>query len=385
VVGRRPKPFEVRDLFWQARADGARQLQAGAVAGVSRAAGRKWVRASGGVRPRAPRARSPLRLSVAEREEISRGLAAGWSFAAIARQLGRPTSTVSREVERNDGRGLYRAGKADRRAQLLTIRPKPAKLARCPRLRAQVETDLRARWSPQQISARLRVQFPDEPEMRVSHETIYTSLFVQSRGTLRQELTGFLRTGRAVRRPQGRASDGRGQIPGMVMISERPAEADDRAAPGHWEGDLIVGRNGRSFIGTLVERTSRFVMLLHLPDGHGADNVANALTAKILELPVELRRSVTWDQGREMYFHRRFTVQTGVQVYFCNPHSPWQRGSNENTNGLLRQYFPKSTDLSVHSIDDLDTVARELNSRPRQTLGWKTPWEALNELVAMTA
>ena len=232
------------------------------------------------------------------------------------------------------------------------------------------------------------MQFPDEPEMRVSHETIYTSLFVQSRGTLRQELTGFLRTGRAVRRPQGRVRDGRGQIPGMVMISERPAEADDRAVPGHWEGDLIVGRNGRSYIATLVERTSWFVMLLHLPGGPGADSVARALTAKILELPVELRRSVTWDQGREMYFHRRFTVETGVQVYFCNPHSPWQRGSNENTvsvGGLLRQYFPKSTDLSVHSAQDLDAVARELNGRPRQTLGWKTPWEALNELVAMTA
>jgi len=324
-------------------------------------------------------------LSVAEREEISRGLAAGSSFAAIARGLGRPTSTVSREVGRNGDRRSYRAGKADRRAQLRAARPKPAKLAGCLRLRTQVETDLAARWSPQQISARLRVQFPDEPEMRVSHETIYTSLFVQSRGTLRQELTGFLRTGRAVRRPQGRACDGRGQIPGMVMISERPTEADDRAVPGHWEGDLIVGRNSRSFIGTLVERTSRFVMLLHLPDGPGAVSVTRALTDKILQLPVELRRSVTWDQGREMYLHRRFTIETGVQIYFCDPHSPWQRGSNENTNGLLRQYFPKQTDLSEHTPEHLDAVARELNGRPRQTLQWKTPWEALNELVALTA
>jgi IS30 family transposase len=383
-MGRRPQSFEVRDLFWQARADGARQLQAGSAAGVSRAAGRKWVKASGGVRPRPPRPRSPLRLSVAEREEISRGLAAGWSFAAIARGLGRPTSTVSREVARNGDRRSYRAARADRSAQLRAARPKSAKLAQCPRLRTQVESDLRARWSPQQISARMRVQFPDEPEMRVSHETIYTSLFVQSRGTLRQELTGFLRTGRAVRRPQGRASDDRGRIPGMVMISERPAEAEDRAVPGHWEGDLIVGRHSRSFIGTLVERTSRFVMLLHLPDGPGADSVTRALTQKILQLPVELRRSVTWDQGREMYFHRRFTVDTGVQLYFCDPHSPWQRGSNENTNGLLRQYFPKQTDLAAHTAEDLDAVARELNGRPRQTLGWKTPWETLNELVALT-
>ena len=329
--------------------------------------------------------RSPVRLSLAEREEISRGLAAGSSFAALGRQLGRPTSTVSREVARNGGRRRYRASRADKRALELALRPKPAKLAQCQRLRLHVEQQLQARWSPQQIAGRLRWQFPDEPEMRVSHETIYTSLFVQARGTLRQELTGFLRTGRAVRRQQGRAADGRGRIPGMVLISERPAEAEDRAVPGHWEGDLIVGKNGKSWIGTLVERTTRFVMLLHLPDGSGADQVMEALTAKVLTLPVELRRSVTWDQGREMYRHRTFTVQTGVQVYFCDPHSPWQRGTNENTNGLLRQYFPKSTDLSVHSAEHLDAVARELNGRPRQTLGWKTPWEALNELVAMTA
>ena len=329
--------------------------------------------------------RSPVRLSLAEREEISRGLAAGSSFAALGRQLGRPTSTVSREVARNGGRRRYRASRADKRALELALRPKPAKLAQCQRLRLHVEQQLQARWSPQQIAGRLRWQFPDEPEMRVSHETIYTSLFVQARGTLRQELTGFLRTGRAVRRQQGRAADGRGRIPGMVLISERPAEAEDRAVPGHWEGDLIVGKNGKSWIGTLVERTTRFVMLLHLPDGSGADQVMEALTAKVLTLPVELRRSVTWDQGREMYTHRKFTVQTGVQVYFCDPHSPWQRGTNENTNGLLRQYFPKSTDLSVHSAEHLDAVARELNGRPRQTLGWKTPWEALNELVAMTA
>ena len=384
-MGRPPMPFEVRDVYWQARAQGVRPLQAGQAAGVSRAAVRKWVKASGGVRPRPPVPRSPLRLSLAEREEISRGLAAGWSLAAIGRGLGRPTSTVSREVGRNGGRRRYRAARADKRALALAVRPKRAKLAACQLLCERVEQDLRARWSPQQISARLRVQFPDQPEMRVSHETIYTSLFVQARGTLRQELTGFLRTGRAVRRPQGRVSDGRGVIPGMVMISERPAEVEDRAVPGHWEGDLIVGRNGKSWIGTLVERSTRFVLLLHLPDGPGAVSVNAALAAKILELPAELRRSITWDQGREMYLHRSFTVDTGVQIYFCDPHSPWQRGSNENTNGLLRQYFPKGTDLSVHTAEHLDAVARELNGRPRQTLDWKTPWEALNELVALTA
>jgi len=326
-----------------------------------------------------------LRLSLLEREEISRGIAAGMSLAAIGRALGRPTSTVSREVARNNGRGAYRAGRADRQAELLTRRPKAAKLAVNQVLRQRVEADLEARWSPQQIAARLKLAWPDEPGMHVSHETIYTSLFVQSRGTLRQELTGFLRTGRAVRRPQGRASDGRGRIPGMVMISDRPAEAEDRAVPGHWEGDLIVGRDGRSHVGTLVERSTRFVMLLHLPDGPGAESVNAALTAKVLQLPEELRRSVTWDQGREMYLHRRFTIDTGVQLYFCDPHSPWQRGSNENTNGLLRQYLPKKTDLAVHSADDLDDIARQLNDRPRQTLQWRTPWEALNELVALTA
>jgi IS30 family transposase len=325
-----------------------------------------------------------LRLSLREREEISRGLACGCSFAAIARGLGRPTSSVSREVHRNGGRARYRAERADRAAVARSCRPKPAKLARHPRLRAQVEQWLEERWSPQQISARLVDTFPDEPEMRVSHETIYTSLFVQARGALRKELAAHLRTGRAMRRPQQRVSDQRGRIPGMVLISERPAEVADRAVPGHWEGDLIVGKNIKSFIGTLVERSTRYVMLLHLPDGSSTEHVTAALTAKIQQLPVELRRSLTWDQGREMLWHQRFTVATGVQVYFCDPHSPWQRGSNENTNGLLRQYFPKGTDLSVHDAEHLDAVARQLNGRPRQTLGWKTPSEALAELVAMT-
>jgi len=378
-VGRRPKSFEVRERFWQARAYGARPLQAGVAAGVSRAAARKWLKASGGVRPRLPVPRSPLRLSLAEREEISRGLAARCSFASIARGLGRPTSTVSREVNGHGGRRYYRAAKADKAALIAMRRPKAAKLAANPRLRELVEAGLEQRWSPQQISARLKAAYPDDPELRVSHETIYTSLFVQARGALRKDLTACLRTGRALRRPQTRMSDGRGVIPGMVMISDRPAEVEDRAVPGHWEGDLVMGKDGRSCIGTLVERQTRFVMLLHLPRGAGTAEVIPALTAKIRQLPVELRKSLTWDQGFEMRWHQQFTFDTGVAVYFCNPHSPWQRGSNENTNGLLRQYFPKGTDLSVHTEDHLDAVARQLNGRPRQTLGWKTPSEALAE------
>jgi len=225
-------------------------------------------------------------------------------------------------------------------------------------------------------------EFPGDPEMRVSHETIYQSLFVQSRGALRKELTGCLRTGRAIRRPARKSADARGKIPGMVMISERPAEAGDRAVPGHWEGDLIIGRDGRSAIGTLVERSTRFVLLLHLPHGSGAEAVRDAMTAKIATLPAELRGSLTWDQGREMLEHHRFTVDTGMQVYFCDPHSPWQRGTNENTNGLLRQFFPKGTDLSAHSAADLDYVQMLMNGRPRQTLGWHTPAEALATLLA---
>jgi IS30 family transposase len=325
--------------------------------------------------------RSELRISLAEREEISRGLAAGETFAVIADRLGRAGSTVSREVAANGGRRRYRANAADAAALARMARPKASKLAGCPRLRAEVEARLKVRWSPQQISKSLRNDFPSDPEMWVSHETIYTSLFVQGRGSLRKELTACLRTGRAMRRTQGLAPNGKGKLGKMVLISERPAEVEDRAVPGHWEGDLIMGSACKSAIGTLVERSTRYVMLLHLPDGHNAEQVRVAMAAQITKLPAHLRRSLTWDQGKEMADHVRFTIDTGVQVYFCDPHSPWQRGSNENTNGLLRQYFPKSSDLSVFTKRQLNFVANELNGRPRQTLGWMTPSERFAELV----
>ena len=329
---------------------------------------------------REPR-RSPLRLSLAEREEISRGLAAGEPVREIARRLGRAPSTVCREVAANDGRDRYRACAADRRAVRGMRRPKPAKLARCPRLREAVESKLELRWSPQQIAAWLRISYPDDPEMRVSHETIYLSLFVQSKGALRKELARYLRRGRARRRPRGLpVNNGQGQLRGTVHISQRPAEAGDRAVPGHWEGDLLFGTRS-STVATLVERKSRFVMLVGLPGGHTAGVVADALADAITSLPSQLRRSITWDQGKEMAGHARFSVATGVPVYFCDPHSPWQRGSNENTNGLLRQYFPRSTDFRALTQRDLDAVAAELNDRPRQTLGWKSPCQALDEAL----
>ncbi len=337
---------------------------------------------AGGLPPRRS-VRSVLRLSMAEREEISRGLRAGESFRRIATSLGRSTSTVSREVRANGGRRRYRAHLADDRAIRCARRPRLAKLARSPRLRQAVERLLVERWSPQQIAWQLRHDHPHDQEMRVSHETIYQSLFVQGRGALRAELTRCLRTGRARRRPAGRAKPS-GELANMVLLSERPAEVEDRAVPGHWEGDLIIGKANRSAIGTLVERQTRFVMLVALPHGRTAEAVRVALAERILALPVELRRSLTWDRGSEMAEHARFTVETGVQVYFCDPHSPWQRGSNENTNGLVRQYFPKGTDLSVHDQAHLDAVARQLNGRPRQTLGWMKPSEALAKVVALT-
>jgi transposase, IS30 family len=328
---------------------------------------------------------SPARLSASEREEVRSGLDAGESFASIGRRLGRSTSTISREVAANGGRSGYAGWRAHRRAADLARRPKAAKLAGCDRLRAQVETWLEhEQWSPVQISAQLRIEFPDDPMMRVSPETIYQSLYVQGRGALRAELAACLRTGRAIRRNRSRI-DTRGRIPDMVMISERPAEVEDRAVPGHWEGDLIIGKAGRSAVGTLVERSTRYVMLLHLPGDHTAETVRTAMAAKIKTLPEHLVKSITWDQGAEMAQHRQFSIDTGVDIYFCDPHSPWLRGSNENTNGLLRQWMPKGTDLSVHTEADLDAFAYKLNNRPRQTLGFMKPSRALAELVAPTA
>jgi transposase, IS30 family len=291
-------------------------------------------------------------------------------------------STVSREVKANGGRGAYRTHVAHQAAFERARRPKTPKLA-CPRLAGKVAAWLELWWSPEQIAERLRIEFPDDPMMRVSHETIYMSLFVEGRGQLRRELSRCLRTGRAQRRPRSRIET-RGKIPGMVMISERPPEVEDRAVPGHWEGDLIIGQGLQSAVGTLVERTSRFVLLLHLPDSREALKVNEAMKAVIADLPAELVRTITWDQGREMASHRDFTVDTGVQVYFCDPHSPWQRPTNENTNGLLRQYLPKGTDLSQHSAEDLAQIARSLNNRPRKSLGFMKPSEKLAELLALT-
>jgi transposase, IS30 family len=333
-------------------------------------------------RPAVPEpVRSALRLSLAEREEISRGLAGGELLRAIARRLGRASSKVAREVAASGGRRRYRACPADKAAVRRMRRPKPSKLAVCPRLRAVVEAKLELRWSPQQISGWLVATFPDEPEMRVSHETIYLSLFVQSRGALRKELTRYLRSGHTTRRRKGHTvMNGQGQLRGTLNIRQRPAEADDRAVPGHWEGDLLMGKRMHA-MATLVERTTRFVMLVALPDGHGADAVAEALAAKIVELPEQLRRSITWDQGEEMAAHAKFSVTTRVPVYFCDPRSPWQRGSNENTNGVLRQHFPKRTEIAHFTQADLDDVAAELNGRPRQTLRWKSPSQALDEAL----
>ena len=338
---------------------------------------------TGGVKPRST-PQSALRLSLPEREEISRGLLAGDSCRVIARRLGRAPSTVSRDVAAAGHRQRYRGWRADETAHRRARRPKIAKLIAVPRLRRAVEQGLQLRWSPQQITARLVLDYPDDLEMRVSHETIYQSLFVQGRGALRQELTRCLRTGRAQRRPLGRAT-GSGQLQHMVLISDRPADVEDRAVPGHWEGDLLLGKRAQSAIGTLVERQTRFVMLVNLSAGRLAEHVNDALADTIRALPDHLRRSLTWDRGKEMAEHVRFTLDTGVQVYFCDPRSPWQRATNENSNGLLRQYFPKGTDLSGYNQARLDEIAAELNGRPRQTLGWRTPSEAFGRAVAMTA
>ena len=323
---------------------------------------------------------SPRRLSLGEREEISRGLAADESLRCIARRLGRAASTVSREVAGNGGRVRYRAAQAHQTSRHRAQRPKPAKLASNHRLRTVVEDKLERWWSPLQISRWLLEQYPDDEEMRVSRETIYQSLFIQGKGALRKELWRCLRTGRAIRKPQGRPKSTKGQIRDMVMISERPAEVEDRAVPGHWEGDLLMGKR-QTAIGTLVERWSRYVMLFALPDGNTAEAVRDALTATVQRLPEHLWQSLTWDQGKEMAQHAQFSVDTGIEVFFCDPNSPWQRGTNENTNGLLRQYFPKGTDMSKLTQHDLDQAAYSLNTRPRQTLNWMTPSDKLAETL----
>jgi len=327
--------------------------------------------------------RSSHRLSCVEREEVSRRLLAGDSFRQIAKRLGRAPSTVSREVHANGGRATYRAWSAEQSAAHRNLRPRAGKLAAHPILRKEVQRRLKQRWSPQQIAARLVLDYPDDLSMRISHETIYQSLFIQARGALRKELTTCLRTGRARRRSL-RRTQRQGKLPDMVMISDRPPEADDRAVPGHWEGDLIIGKGGKSAIATLVERKSRYLVLVQLPDGRGAEHVGRALTREVIRLPTQLRKTLTWDQGKEMAGHVHFTIDTNIRVFFCDPHAPWQRGSNENTNGLLRQYFPKSTDLSQHTQAHLNAVANELNARPRQTLQWMKPCEIFNA-VASTA
>jgi IS30 family transposase len=350
---------------------------------IGRASGsvRGYLAHSGGVRPPV-RCRASDRLTLAEREEIFAGLVAGLSLRSIAAGLRRAPSTVSREVAGNGGRTGYRPTRADDAAWLRACRPKPAKLAACSRLRTVVEEKLADDWSPQQIAGWLGCEFPDEPEMQVSHETIYLSLFVQTRGALNRNLTTHLRTRRVMRRPRTRSvhGHGQGQIVDAVSIRQRPAEAEDRAVPGHWEGDLLLG-SGHSQIATLVERHTRFVMLVALPEGKTTGHVVDALARQIQTLPVQLRRSLTWDRGLELAEHKRFSVTTGVKVYFCDPRSPWQRGSNENTNGLLRQYFPKRSSIAQYTQADLDAVAAKLNGRPRQTLQWLTPSQKFAQVL----
>ncbi|WP_278393054.1 IS30 family transposase [Sphingobium yanoikuyae] len=424
--------------FWQSIARGRTSEEAAADAGISTPLGPRWFRSSGGMPPKhlAPSApaSSERFLTFREREEIAIALATGSAIRAIARNLGRSPSTISREVRRNaatrGGNLDYRASVAQWHAERAGRRPRPNKLASNPALRAYVEERLAGRvtnaegicfagpdvvwkkrravlrqcrrwsiaWSPEQIAHRLRIDYPEDPTMRISHEAIYQSLYIQGRGALRQELTACLRSGRALRVPRERTR-GRGKsfVDDAIMISERPPEVEDRAVPGHWEGDLILGLHS-SAIGTLVERSSRFTMLLHLPReegyqrgqgvkngpplaGHGAEAVRKAIAESMRELPEKLRQSLTWDQGAEMAQHATLRVDSGLEIYFCNPQSPWQRGSNENTNGLLRQYFPKGTDLSRHSIGELEAVAHAMNTRPRKTLGWKTPAEVLDQFL----
>jgi len=337
----------------------------------------------GGIRP-VPRRRSRRTLSLSDREEISRGIAAGVSLRSVARSLGRAASTISRELKRNGGPRRYRAAAADKRAWDRALRPKTCKLARHEELRQLVAAKLSENWSPEQIAGWLKHTYPGDEAHQVSHETIYRSLFVQARGVLKKDLQAHLRTGRAIRRSRHASgqSDGRGSLSDIISIRERPASVEDRAVPGHWEGDLLCG-SSNSYIVTLVERHSRYVLLAKVPNRDSA-SVITALINQAHRLPDELVKSLTWDRGKEMAQHKRFTLATDATVYFCDPQSPWQRGSNENTNGLLRQYFPKGTNLSVHSQERLDEIARQLNGRPRKTLGFETPAERFEACVAMT-
>jgi IS30 family transposase len=425
----------VQRSFWRLIADGVTTEDAAVQVGVSVPVASRWFRHGGGMAPISLAEPSGRYLSFAEREEIALLRVQGHGVRQIARTLGRHPATVSRELRRNAatraGQRGYRAGVAQWKAQQAAKRPKTARLATHPRLRAYVEdklsgavTDAAGRpiagpevpwagrrqgrrrdrrwgvaWSPEQISHRLKVDFPDDESMRVSHETIYQSLYVQGRGALRQELTACLRTGRALREPRARTRrSGRSFVTEEIKISARPAEAADRAVPGHWEGDLIIGLE-KSAIGTLVERSSRLTMLLHLPRmegfgaapyvkngpplaGHGAAAVRTAITAQIGTLPAQLRRSLTWDQGAELAQHAQLKIDAGIDVYFCDPHSPWQRPSNENTNGLLRQYFPKGTDLARWDDEELRAVQAALNARPRKVLGWRTPAEVYQEQLS---
>jgi transposase, IS30 family len=399
--------------FWEEIGQGLNPGEAGVAVGVSVTTGHCWFREAGGVKPQfsKPKTLGPRpRLSLDDRVEIQAGVYAGESLRSIGKRLNRPPSTIKREIDNNSelrnryaGRKSgyrrkhafgarqsgktatvqYRAVAAHDRAADRARRPKTRKLAANDTLRAEVQTRLEQFHSPMQIASRLRCDFPDDPEMWVSHEAIYQAIYVQGRGSLRRELHKCLRTGRALRTPQHQPGQRRGRIPDMVNISQRPPEVADRAVPGHWEGDLILGSTkSGSAIGTLVERTTRFVMLLHLPDDHGAPAVQDAIVEKMTQLPAMLRRSLTWDQGKEMANHIAIATVTDLDIYFCDPHSPWQRGSNENTNGLLRQWFAKGADLSVFPADYLDYVATLLNNRPRQTLDWNTPAEKLNELLS---
>ena len=370
-----------KDAIWKLRAKGLSDREIGRQVGLPRGSVSNHLARTGGIRPRARR-RPERCLSLEEREEISRAIARGHSARAIARALGRSHTTIAREINRCGGRRRYRAHAAEREAWRRSQRPRQTKLEFCCELRRVVCERLEEDYSPEQIAGWLRLAYPDNEAMQVSHETIYRALYVQARGTLKRELSRHLRRGRSRRyaRSQSSKNQGQGKLTAIVMISERPPEVEDRAVPGHWEGDLLMG--GRtSAIATLVERSTRYCQLVALPDGSGAVEVCEALKRSIATLPAQLRRSLTWDQGSEMAEHRRFSVESGVDVYFCDPQSPWQRGSNENTNGLLRQYFAKGESLTGVSQERLDEVADKLNRRPRKTLGFATPAEKLTELI----